>query len=72
MKHDTNNAFPHAKDIHSAIELKCFNDHVLNKDGKAKPILLFATDGGADENPGFPGTLSAAVARFKELDVHIL
>ena len=62
MKHDTSNAFTHAK------------DHMLNKDGKVKPILLFAHDGGADVNPRFPGTLSAAVDRFKELDldVHIL
>ena len=71
MEHDTST---HAKDFHSAIELKCFKDHMLNKDGNVNPILLFATDGGADGNPRFPGTLSAAVARFNELDldVHIL
>ena len=55
MKHDTTNVFTHAKDFHSAIELKCFKDHVLNKDGKVKPILFFATGGGADENLRFPG-----------------
>ena len=55
-KHDSSSAYTHAYDMR---ELFCCNNI------PQKPILMISTDGGQDEAPRFPKTLSTANIYFK-------
>ena len=73
-KHDTSNAFTHAQDFEHLLTLPSFESCVKDTvTGQVKPIVIVSVDGGPDENPRFPKTLSVAVDRFKthDLDVYV-
>ena len=71
-KHDGSTSFTHGKDVDRLLELDAFKELAKHND-EVKPIFLAFVDGGPDENPRFPKTLSVAVDRFRKynLDVYI-
>ena len=71
-KHESSTAYTHGRDIRHVLELNEFAGLVKNEEGIVKPIAIFLSDGGADENPRFPRTLDAAIQNFKELDFDVM
>ncbi|KAF6018422.1 hypothetical protein EB796_023278 [Bugula neritina] len=64
-KHDTNSAYSHGLDFNQMIELDEMKNAVKTVDGIVKPVLIFSTDGGPDENPHYPKVLKVAAHHFK-------
>lgn len=48
-----------------------FQPFMCTTDGRVKPVLVVATDGGPDENPRFPKPLQVAAATFVEWDLDV-
>lgn len=70
-KHDGSSAYTHGRDVDELLKLDSFQDIAKCPDGSVKPIFLAFVDGGPDENPRFPKTLSVAVERFKKLNLDV-
>ncbi|KAF6028277.1 hypothetical protein EB796_013415 [Bugula neritina] len=64
-KHDTSSAYSHGLDFNQMIELDEMKNAVKTVDGIVKPVLIFSTDGGPDENPRYPKVLKVAAHHFK-------
>uniref|UniRef100_A0AC35FWU4 Uncharacterized protein n=1 Tax=Panagrolaimus sp. PS1159 TaxID=55785 RepID=A0AC35FWU4_9BILA len=54
----------HLFDFHRLFDLEAFEKEMKDENGKLKPIVLVTVDGGPDENPRFPKTLSSWASVF--------
>ena len=50
-KHDASTAFTHANDVQELFKHALAKPFVCDKNGEAKPVLMFSVDGGPDESP---------------------
>uniref|UniRef100_A0AC34GGK1 Uncharacterized protein n=1 Tax=Panagrolaimus sp. ES5 TaxID=591445 RepID=A0AC34GGK1_9BILA len=63
-KHDHSGADSHLYDFHRLFDLEEFSTYMKDEIGELKPIVLVTVDGGPDENPRYPKTLSAWISVF--------
>lgn len=71
-KHSRSTALSHAKDFEDMLEIKQFDDFLKCPDGSVKPVLVFFTDGGPDENPRYQKTIMIAIHHFCMYDLDAL
>ena len=45
---------------------------IVKHDGEVKPVAMFFSDGGPNENPRFPKTLDVAIQHFKKHKFDVL
>ena len=71
-KHDSSTAKTHGRDFDHLLTIPDI-ESIAKREGKVKPIVITFVDGGPDENPRFPKTLTVAIDHFKKhnLDVYI-
>ncbi|CAF0981397.1 unnamed protein product [Didymodactylos carnosus] len=71
-KHDRPDAQTHLKDFDTLVKLKEFEKACRDIHGNVKPIVIITVDGGPDDNPRFPKTLMAAIAKFRRYNLDAL
>ncbi|CAF0991460.1 unnamed protein product [Didymodactylos carnosus] len=71
-KHDQTDGKSHAVDFDRMVNLKEFDRVARDSFGDVKPIIIITVDGGPDENPRFPKTLSNAVEKFRRYNLDAL
>ncbi|KAJ8670913.1 hypothetical protein QAD02_002172 [Eretmocerus hayati] len=64
-KHSSSTAATHASDFRRLLEIKEF-DTIMKFNGVLKPVIIMTVDGGPDENPRFPKTITQAIQHFIE------
>ena len=64
-KHDSSTPYSHGRDFDHVLQLEQFQS-IVKHDGEVKPVAMFLSDGGPDENPRFPKTLDVAFQHFKK------
>ena len=64
-KHDSSTPYSHGCDFDHILQVEQFQS-IVKHDGEVKPVAMFLSDGGPDENPRFPKTLDVAFQHFKK------
>ena len=72
-KHDSSTAETHVQDLDQLFsgDNEEFAQHT-HFNGYVKPIVMWTSDGGPDENPRYPRTLAAAIRFFKRHNLDAL
>lgn len=68
-KHTTSNAETHAADINSLVDLPEFRTFIRTAEGSIKPVFVFTSDGGPDENPRYERVIGSAIQHFKKFNL---
>uniref|UniRef100_A0A914QSG1 C2H2-type domain-containing protein n=1 Tax=Panagrolaimus davidi TaxID=227884 RepID=A0A914QSG1_9BILA len=71
-KRDHSGAETYLQDFNRLFELDQFSSEMKDAEGKLKPIVIVTVDGGPDENPRFPKTLSAWSSVFIQHELDML